>query len=198
MKKKDLLLDVDEVICFSGYLEAVNDFLNTNYNIDDFDCYYIDEKVIPKERFKEFNEYVSKRNLYDYTSFLPGAIETIKKLNEKYEIYICSACLNTFDLDNSGIQFKNKYDFLRKNLPFINPQKFILTSSKNMVKADIQIDDYLPNFDNDTKLKILFPSYHNKNINDEILKEKNIIRAGYDWKTGWQEISKILLKNENN
>ena len=33
---------------------------------------------------------------------------------------------------------------------------------------------------------------------DEILKEKNIIRAGYDWKTGWQEISKILLKNENN
>lgn len=198
MKKKDLLLDVDEVICFSGYLEAVNDFLNTNYNIDDFDCYYIDEKVIPKERFKEFNEYVSKRNLYDFTSFLPGAIETIKKLNEKYEIYICSACLNTFDLDNSGIQFKNKYDFLRKNLPFINPQKFILTSSKNMVKADIQIDDYLPNFDNDTKLKILFPSYHNKNIDDEILKEKNIIRAGYDWKTGWKEISKILLKNENN
>lgn len=198
MKKKDLLLDVDEVICFSGYLEAVNDFLNTNYNIDDFDCYYIDEKVIPKERFKEFNEYVSKRNLYDYTSFLPGAIETIKKLNEKYEIYICSACLNIFDLDNSGIQFKNKYDFLRKNLPFINPQKFILTSSKNMVKADIQIDDYLPNFDNDTKLKILFPSYHNKNIDDEILKEKNIIRAGYDWKTGWKEISKILLKNENN
>lgn len=198
MKKKDLLLDVDEVICFSGYLEAVNDFLNTNYNIDDFDCYYIDEKVIPKERFKEFNEYVSKRNLYDYTSFLPRAIETIKKLNEKYEIYICSACLNTFDLDNSGIQFKNKYDFLRKNLPFINPQKFILTSSKNMVKADIQIDDYLPNFDNDTKLKILFPSYHNKNIDDEILKEKNIIRAGYDWKTGWKEISKILLKNENN
>ena len=198
MKKKDLLLDVDEVICFSGYLEAVNDFLNTNYNIDDFDCYYIDEKVIPKERFKEFNEYISKRNLYDYTSFLPGAIETIKKLNEKYEIYICSACLNTFDLDNSGIQFKNKYDFLRKNLPFINPQKFILTSSKNMVKADIQIDDYLPNFDNDTKLKILFPSYHNKNIDNEILKEKNIIRAGYDWKTGWQEISKILLKNENN
>lgn len=197
MKKKDLLLDVDEVICFSGYLEAVNDFLNTNYTIDDFDCYYIDEKVIPKERFKEFNEYVSKRNLYDYTSFLPGAIETIKKLNEKYEIYICSACLNTFDLDNSGIQFKNKYDFLRKNLPFINPKKFILTSSKNMVKADIQIDDYLPNFDNDTKLKILFPSYHNKNIDDEILKEKNIIRAGYDWKTGWQEISKLLLENEN-
>ena len=198
MNKKDLLLDVDEVICFSGYLEAVNDFLNTNYNIDDFDCYYIDEKVIPKERFKEFNEFISKRNLYDYTSMLPGSIETVKKLSEKYNIYICSACINPFDLDNSGIQFKNKYDFLRKNLPFINPRNFILTSSKHMVKADIQIDDCLSNFDNDVKLKILFPSYHNKNIDEKLLKEKNIIRAGYDWRTGWQEVSKILLENENN
>lgn len=194
MNKKDLLLDVDEVICFSGYLEAVNDFLNTSYNIDDFDKYYIDEQAIPKEKISEFNEFVSKRNLYDYTSFLPGAIDTIKKLNEIYNIYILSACINPFDLDNSGIQFKNKYDFLRKNLPFINPRNFIFTSSKHMLKADIQIDDYIVNFDSDVKLKILFPAYHNKNIDENLLKEKNIIRAGYDWKTGWEEVSKILLK----
>lgn len=194
MNKKDLLLDVDEVICFSGYLEAVNDFLNTSYNIDDFDKYYIDEQAVPKEKISEFNEFVSKRNLYDYTSFLPGAIDTIKKLNEIYNIYILSACINPFDLDNSGIQFKNKYDFLRKNLPFINPRNFIFTSSKHMLKADIQIDDYIVNFDSDVKLKILFPAYHNKNIDENLLKEKNIIRAGYDWKTGWEEVSKILLK----
>ena len=194
MTKKDLLLDVDEVICFSGYLEAVNDFLNTNYTIDDFDKYYIDAQVVPKEKISEFNEFVSKRNLYDYTSFLPGAIETIKKLNEKYNIYILSACINPFDLDNSGIQFKNKYDFLRKNLPFINPRNFIFTSSKHMLKADIQIDDYIVNFDSDVKLKILFPAYHNKDLDENLLKEKNIIRAGYDWKTGWEEVSKILLK----
>lgn len=194
MNKKDLLLDVDEVICFSGYLEAVNDFLNTNYTIDDFDKYYIDAQVVPKEKISEFNEFVSKRNLYNYTSFLPGAIETIKKLNEKYNIYILSACINPFDLDNSGIQFKNKYDFLRKNLPFINPRNFIFTSSKHMLKADIQIDDYIVNFDSDVKLKILFPAYHNKDLDENLLKEKNIIRAGYDWKTGWEEVSKILLK----
>ena len=35
----------------------------------------------------------------------------------------------------------------------------------------------------------------NKHI---LLKEKNIIRAGYNWKTGWKEVSKILLENENN
>ncbi len=61
-KKKDLLLDIDEVFCFSGLLEAINDFLGSNYAIDDFSDYYIDEVAIPKERFDEFNKFLSKRN----------------------------------------------------------------------------------------------------------------------------------------
>lgn len=73
-KKKDMLVDVDEVICFPGFLKAVNDFLDTSY----------------------------------------------------------------------------------------------------------QIDDRLPKLDNDINLRILFPSYHNKNITNEELKEKGVIRAGFD------------------
>ena len=40
IQKPNLLLDVDEVICFEGFLDAVNDFLGTTYQIDDFtDCF---------------------------------------------------------------------------------------------------------------------------------------------------------------
>ena len=35
--------------------------------------------------------------------------------------------------------------------------------------------------------------YHNKNISNEKLKEQGILRAGYDYHTGWQEVAKILL-----
>ena len=35
IQKPNLLLDVDEVICFEGFLDAVNDFLGTTYQIDD-------------------------------------------------------------------------------------------------------------------------------------------------------------------
>ena len=35
MNKKTILLDVDEVICFGGFLDAANEFLNTSYVIDD-------------------------------------------------------------------------------------------------------------------------------------------------------------------
>ncbi len=44
-KKKILLLDIDEVFCFAGFLNAVNDFLGTHYVIDDFSDYYIDNVV---------------------------------------------------------------------------------------------------------------------------------------------------------
>ena len=89
--KQTLLLDVDEVIVFSGFLEAINDFLGTNYVIDEFSEYYIDSVVIPSDRMDEFNEFLRNRNLYDYAPLLPNAIEVIKKLNEVYDIYILSS-----------------------------------------------------------------------------------------------------------
>lgn len=194
MKKKTLLLDIDEVFCFSGFLEAVNEFLGTSYVIDDFTSYYIDEAVIPKERFDEFNQFLKGRNLYEKAFILPGAIETIKALSEEYDIYVCSSCINPFDVEGSGKLFADKYNMLLEHLPFIDPGHFIFTSSKHMFRADVQIDDRLSNLDESIETRILFPSYHNKDISDEELRSKGIIRAGYDWRDGWDEIRRILLE----
>lgn len=196
--KKDILLDVDEVICFAGFLQAVNDFMGTNFVIDDFKDYYIDEVVIPKERFNEFNNFISKRNLYDNAHILPNAVETIRNLNEAYNIYICSACINPFDINGSARLYKDKYEFLINTLPFIKPQNFIFTNAKHLFRADIQIDDRLSNLDNNIETRILFPSYHNKDITDHELEQKGVLRAGYDWRNGWDEISHILLNNLKN
>lgn len=195
MVRKKILLDVDEVICSSGFLSAVNEFLGTNYEIDDFTDYYIDRKAIPKEKIEEFKEFVNNRNLYENTYILPGATEVIKRLNEVYDIYICSACVNGLNVEGSGKIFMDKYNFLIKNFSFLNPEHFIFTNTKNLFKADIQIDDRLSNLDDEIEIKILFPSYHNKNVTDEELKQKGVLRAGYDWRNGWNEIEKILLKD---
>ena len=191
--KKKILLDVDEVICFSGFLEAVNEFMGTNYVIDDFKDYYIDEVAVPKEKMNDFNEFVSSRNMYNNPHMLPNAVEVIKELNEVYDIYICSACLNFFNPKESGFFFKYKFDFLIDKLPFLKPENFIFTNAKHIFKADIQIDDRLSNLDNEIETRILFPSYHNKEITDTELQEKGIIRAGYDWRDGWNEIRNILM-----
>ena len=193
MVKKDILLDVDEVVCFSGFLKAVNDFLGTNYQIDDFKDYYIDEVAIPKELFTEFTKYVSSIDRYKHPELIPGSVETIKKLNDVYNIYICSSCINPFDKPGSGKLFHDKYNFLINTLPFLRPEHFIFTDAKQLFRADIQIDDRVPNFSNHVTTRILFPSYHNRDISEEELAGQGIIRAGYDWKTGWSEVEKILL-----
>ena len=76
-----------------------------------------------------------------------------------------------------------------REFDFLDPEKIIFTNSKNIFVADVQIDDRLPNLQGPVKLKLLFDSYHNKNISDEELKESNVLRV-YNWK----EIEH-LLKN---
>lgn len=191
--KKVLLIDVDEVITFSDILDAINEFMNTDYSIDDFNTYFIDREVIPQDKILEYNNYLVSRGFYKKTKVLPNAVEVIKDLNEIYDVYICSSCINLIDVNSSGDIFKDKFDFLVNLLPFINPKHFIFTSSKHLIKADIIIDDLIDNLKNDIELKILFPSYHNKEISNEELDKLGIIRAGYDWRTGWEEIKKILL-----
>lgn len=195
-KKKTILLDVDEVICFPGFLHAINEFMETHYVIDDFHDYYMDEVAIPKEKFNEFNHFLSNKNLYENAVILPYAIETTKLLNDLYIIYICSSCINPFDISGSGRLYKDKYDFLIQTLPFIQPEHFIFTNAKHLFKADIQIDDRISNLSDNINTRILFPSYHNKQITDEELNRKEILRAGYDWRDGWKEISKILIEDD--
>lgn len=196
--KKKILLDIDEVFCFSGYLELVNEFLGTNYTIDDFTEYYIDEVAIPEDRKQEFYQFISTKNQYENPVLLPGTLETIKKLSAYYDIYPCSDCRNPFDLKNSGRIFKSKFEMLYRLIPedVIPPKNYIFTGAKDICRADIQIDDLVSNLNPAIPVKILFPSYHNKNVSDEELVEKGIIRAGRDYHTGWQNIAQILLEPE--
>ncbi len=187
--KKKILIDVDEVICDSGFLNMLNEYLNTNYTIDFFKTYYIEEDVMSDENQKlDFYQFISKKNPYEYATIYKGAKETIEKLNEVYDVYICSSCAMNCLKKESGLYFKNKYEFIVENFPYIDINKIILTGSKNIFSADIQIDDKFSHLQSDIPLKLLFTSYHNKNLSKEELQEKNVRRVN-----NWDEIAKILL-----
>jgi len=196
MSKLKLLLDVDEVICFSGFLDLVNQFLGTNYEIDDFTDYYIDESAIPKDQMEAFNMFINNKDQYENPVFLPGALEAIERLSKIYDIYICSDCRNPFDLANSGRLFLNKYNLLYQNIPqdIIPAKNYILTGTKNIFKADAQVDDLIKNLDPEIEGRFLFPSYHNKDVSPVELFEKGIVRAGYDWRTGWEILERQLME----
>lgn len=73
-------------------------------------------------------------------------------------------------------------------MPFIDPKRFIFLSDKELVDADIRIDDSVDKLKGKAEIKLLFTAYHNKNITADELKEKKLTRVN-----SWKEIEKILL-----
>lgn len=90
---KRILIDMDDVICQKGFINMVNEFLNTDFKEEDAGSYYIND-LIPKEKFKDWLDYFEKRNVYDYVETVDYAKEVIEKLNQIYDIYIVTAYHN--------------------------------------------------------------------------------------------------------
>ena len=116
------------------------------------------------------------------------AIEVMEKLNKKYDLYIATAYVFRDAPQVSGKTLNDKYNFLCKKFPFIDPHKFIFISNKDLLDADIRIDDSPKKLMGKARLKLLFTAYHNKNMTDEELKENNFIRVNT-----WKEVENILL-----
>lgn len=188
-EKKKLLVDFDDTICESVTLLQVNKFLGTNYTLDDFDDYFIDN-VIPEDRIQEYFASYFDEDPYENVKLIDGVKEALQKLSEKYDIYICSSCILYKSPQSSAKIFASKFNYLIKNLPFLEPTKFIFTSAKDICCGDVLIDDFFHNFRGNIETRLLFDSYHNRNITDEMLKERGVIRV-----KGWQNICEILLKD---
>lgn len=184
-----ILIDIDDTIIVDCYLEIVNKFLNKNYTYDDIKDYWVDT-IIPKELESEYLDYIyNKINIYDYGKILDNAISVIKDLTKYYEVFICSAYIDKRSIKDCSHFLVHKHNFLVEKLPFINPENYIFTNRKDIINADIYIDDKLENLTNG-KVKLLMTSYHNKNITVEELKEKNIIRVN-----NWNDVKEILLNH---
>ena len=120
------------------------------------------------------------KSFYDDAPLIDGVYEALEILNKKYELYITTAYIYTETPDISSNNLKFKYEYLKKKLPFISPKQYIFIENKSLIKSDIAIDDKIVNLENADK-KILINSWHNKNIKDEELNERGIVRV-YTWK----------------
>ena len=187
---KKLMIDMDDVITHNYTMKYINEFLNTNLKLEDQTDFYLQN--LTGDRKEEYYKYISQKNLYGDCPLIKDCYEVLEKLNNKYELYIVTSYLwnqNSKEFDSSGTNLMNKYYYLKEKLPFIKPEQYIFTVNKNILNMDIKIDDRINNLEN-CKTKILFTNWHNKDISEKELKEKNIIRVN-----GWKDIEKLLQKN---
>lgn len=183
---KKIMVDMDDVICDGGFLSLVNQFLGTNYQIEEIKTYYIQD-LIPKEKYPEWSKFFNTKNVYDYSVMLPDVYEVLQTLSKRYEIYITTAYIFRDNEEYSAKNLKNKFEYLYKNLPFISPDNYIFTTNKEIINCDIKIDDKLSNLKGKAETKLLFTAYHNKELTEQELKQNGAIRVN-----GWKEIEKLL------
>lgn len=188
---KKIMIDLDETICSPSYLKEVNKYLNTNYKYEDIKTYFV-EDIIEEDKKQDFLDYFYRNvNVYDEAMILPDALGVIERLSHFYEIYIVSAFVDKRRIKESGIMAKYKYEWILKNMPFIDPKKIILTGSKDIIMCDIKIDDKVSNLKGYGDTKLLMDQLHNQKYSFEELTNLNIKRV-YDW----QQIESILLGSE--
>lgn len=184
---KKIMIDMDNVITDAGFIQKVNEFLGTNYKLEEQEDFIL-QNLVPKEKKDDYWKFMKKNNFYELEyPLIDGAYEALEKINKKYELYIVTAYLYIdSNPDISGDNLKNKYYYLQAKLPFIKPQQYMFIENKNIINWDIAIDDRINNLKSADK-KILMTAWHNKKITDKELNEQGIVRVN-----SWSEIEKIL------
>lgn len=186
------MIDLDETIVSGGYIEALNEYLGTNYQVGDIKEYYVSDILSPEENSKYLDYFYEHVNIYEKSHPIPHALEVIDELKEKFDIYICTAFFDKRKPEASAIMAVHKYHWILKNMPYINPRKILLTSAKELVMCDIKIDDKVSNLKRGYgKIKLLLSQKHNEDYTKEELESLGIRRVN-----NWLEIRKILLEEE--
>lgn len=187
--KKVLIIDIDDVLVDSYMFIMLNKFLGTNYKEEDFSDYYlVDETIKDPKKLDEFYKFIFTQDMYKDIPIKDGVQEVLPKLNEKYDLLLCTDFLIPNYEWQGDKEFISKFNMLRENFSYLNPEQFIFMRRKQMLIADIMIDDKPTNFGEHIGKKLMLTAYHNKNISDSELKKQEITRVN-----SWYEIAKLLL-----
>ncbi len=186
---KRIFIDVDDVVCTNHIVPLVAKFLNKPIKESDFDCAFVSRTMFPdKKERRKFNEFYLQYDSYQFSRLKPHAFEVLKRLCKKHQVFLLSSCCHYEMQLEFGRQFLDKWQFVLTKLPFFPPQNIIFAHDKTIFCGDVLVDDRLYNLEGDNfKTKILFSSFHNKNILDKELKSKNIVRA-----KDWLELEKLI------
>ena len=89
---------------------------------------------------------------------MPGAIEALKQLDDKYEVFIVSAAMEFPQSLSEKLEWINQY------FPFIPWNRIVFCGDKSLIQADYMIDDHPKNLDKFNGETIMFHAAHNANI----------------------------------
>ena len=188
MNKKTIMIDMDEVIVVGRFSDFLVEFLG---NVNFENLHTQNRQDLLKAREVEFKKIYKYKNCYkdnngNYIEPLPNCVDVIKKLNERYDVYIVTKYIWNENVIDAATNLKNKFEYLHHWFPFLDENKFIFMSDKTKIHYDIGIDDRISNLENCNK-KLLFTEFRNKKVTDNELQNSGIKRVN-----NWLDVEKVI------
>ena len=111
--------------------------------------------MIPHDRREEFAGIPHEEGFFADLELIEGSREALLELSQDHDIYIASAAMEV------PSSFAAKYEWLQKNFAFIPTSQIVFCGDKNVVNADILMDDRSRHFKEFRGTGILFTAPHN-------------------------------------
>lgn len=135
-----------------------------------------EEEAFPEKGIVK--KFASSPGFFQTVPVMPGALDALEKLREKYEIYIVSAAM---EFPQS---LTEKKQWLEDNFPYISWKNIIFCGDKSIIDTDYMIDDHPKNLDFFKGETIMFHAFHNVEY-DHHRRVNN-----------WEEVTDLLLGSE--
>lgn len=174
-RKPRLVVDMDEVI--ADPIAKFISLYHRDYGIEIPKALEPGREIyhmVPEHVNMKWFEYINEPGFFRDLPVIPGSQETLKALQDKYDVYIVSAAM---EFRNS---LPDKFDWLQDHFSFISWQNIIFCGDK-IVDADVMIDDRIKNFTSFKGRTLLFTSPHNLLITD------------YERVNSWEEVAQKLF-----
>ena len=128
--------------------------------------------------FPNIRKYVNSPGFFLNAPVMEDSQQVLHQLNENYKVFIVSAAT---EFPGS---LTEKQLWLNEFFPFITWQQIVFCGSKEIIKADLMIDDHFKNLDFFEGETLMFTQPHNKLADPG--RHKRI--------SSWQDIEKIFLR----
>ena len=175
-----IAVDMDEVIAdsFRKHLGCYNDLVGGRLNEGMVRDHGL-EALIPINRRDEFAAIPHCDGFFSDLEVIKGSQEALLELSRHHDIYITSAAMEV------PSSFDAKFKWLQTNFPFIPPSRIVFCGDKNIINADVLVDDRSRHFKGFRGKGILFTAPHN-------IAETAHLRAD-----NWNDVLQILLGAES-
>ena len=171
-----IAIDMDDVIADSANKAVKAFFIDHGFGPDAEALKGKQLREAVEEQYSDkIVSYFYQKGFLRDVEVIEGSRETIKKLYEKYEVFIVSAAMEM------PYSLEDKYFWLEQHFPFIHWKRIVFCGDKSIINSDILIDDRVMNFENFKGRPLLFSAHHNLQLFD------------YERVNSWKEIGDLLL-----